>query len=111
VTGLLHGVDAEPYRWPYDGQTTTDRVALLCIDWQTDFCGPGGYVNAMGYDLALTRGGLKPTAKVLDAVRSTGMAVLHTRAGSPKDGTWSDQRFCTGSLVIECRFGLSSVGQ
>ncbi|MGH9077885.1 MAG: cysteine hydrolase, partial [Acidimicrobiales bacterium] len=31
---------ADPYDWPYDGSVEARRVALLCIDWQTDFCGP-----------------------------------------------------------------------
>ena len=44
-------VDAEPYAWPYDGPIDPTRTALVNIDWQTDFCGPGGYVDAMGYDL------------------------------------------------------------
>jgi nicotinamidase-related amidase len=72
-------VDAEPYAWPYDAAIDLDRTALVCIDWQTDFCGPGGYVDAMGYDLNLTRAGLAPTAEVLAAVRALGMFVVHTR--------------------------------
>ena len=71
ITGT---VDADPYAWPYDGVIDPAHTALVCIDWQTDFCGPGGYVDAMGYDLNLTRAGLEPTAKVLAAVRAAGLA-------------------------------------
>jgi nicotinamidase-related amidase len=78
-------VAAEPYDWPYDGALDPSTTALLCIDWQTDFCGPGGYVDAMGYDLNLTRAGLEPTAKVLAAVRSAGFLVIHTREGHRPD--------------------------
>ena len=38
-------VQAEPYVWPFDGPVDPKRTALLCIDWQIDFCGPGGYVE------------------------------------------------------------------
>ena len=78
-------VDAEPYAWPYDGPLDLTRTALVCIDWQIDFCGPGGYVDAMGYDLSFTRKGLGPTMKVLDAVRALGMKVVHTREGHRPD--------------------------
>jgi nicotinamidase-related amidase len=78
-------VDADPYAWPYDGVIDPDHTALICIDWQTDFCGPGGYVDAMGYDLNLTRSGLEPTSKVLAAVRSAGWTVIHTREGHRPD--------------------------
>lgn len=78
-------VAADPYAWPYDGAIDPRRTALLCIDWQTDFCGKGGYVDAMGYDLSLTRRGLEPTARVLAAVRPAGWTVVHTREGHRPD--------------------------
>jgi nicotinamidase-related amidase len=78
-------VGAKPYAWPYDGRVPVERTALLCIDWQTDFCGPGGYVDSMGYDIGLTRAGLPATAKLLDHVRGLGMLVIHTREGHDPD--------------------------
>lgn len=48
-------VGAQPYPWPFDGPVNPEQTAVLCIDWQVDFCGPGGCVDAMGYDLSLTR--------------------------------------------------------
>jgi biuret amidohydrolase len=78
-------VSADPYLWPYDGSINPLRTALLCIDWQTDFCGVGGYVDTMGYDLSLTRSGLVPTARVLAAARRAKWPVIHTREGHRPD--------------------------
>jgi nicotinamidase-related amidase len=79
-------IAADPYAWPFDGSIVPERTALICIDWQTDFCGPGGYVDAMGYDLNLTRAGVEPTRRVLDVVRRIpGMHVVHTREGHKPD--------------------------
>jgi nicotinamidase-related amidase len=96
-------VEARPYTWPFDGAVDVASTALICIDWQVDFCGPGGYVDAMGYDLNLTRAGLGPTAKVLDAVRAAGMLVVHTREGHrpdlsdcPPNKLWRSQRIGAG---------------
>jgi nicotinamidase-related amidase len=78
-------VYASPYPWPYDQTLVPERTALLLIDWQVDFCGPGGYVDQMGYDLSLTRNGLEPTARVLAAMREWGAMIVHTREGHRPD--------------------------
>jgi biuret amidohydrolase len=96
-------VDAEPYQWPYDATIDPARTALILIDWQIDFCGPGGYVDAMGYDLNLTRAGLAPTARVLAAARNAGWMIIHTREGHrpdladcPANKLWRSQRIGAG---------------
>ncbi len=96
-------VDAEPYRWPYDDGFRAESTALINIDWQVDFCGEGGYVDRMGYDLSLTRAGLEPTARVLAAARSAGLFVVHTREGHrpdlsdcPPNKLWRSQQIGAG---------------
>lgn len=85
MTSTFGPVEAQPYTWPYDGGFTAARTALINIDWQVDFCGPGGYVDRMGYDLNLTRSGLAPTQRVLAAAREAGLLVVHTREGHRPD--------------------------
>jgi DNA invertase Pin-like site-specific DNA recombinase len=41
-------------------------------------------------------------------VAGLNMSTLVPPAGVPKDGNRADQRFCTGSLVVESSFGLSA---
>ncbi|HEY4376122.1 MAG TPA: isochorismatase family protein, partial [Acidimicrobiales bacterium] len=96
-------IDSAPYPWPYDEQLVAARTALICIDWQVDFCGPGGYVDRMGYDLSLTRSGLGPTAEVLAAAREWGATVIHTREGHrpdlsdcPANKLWRSRRIGAG---------------
>ncbi|MBX6390086.1 MAG: cysteine hydrolase [Frankia sp.] len=96
-------VPADPYDWPYDGSFTPSRTAVINIDWQVDFCGKGGYVDAMGYDLALTRAGLAPTARLLEVVRRLGFFVVHTREGHrpdlsdcPPNKLWRSKRIGAG---------------
>ncbi|MGA7802647.1 MAG: cysteine hydrolase, partial [Gammaproteobacteria bacterium] len=62
-------VAAEPYGWPFNGTVAPSQVALVIIDMQHDFCGPGGYVDVMGYDVSLTRGAVEPIRCTLDLVR------------------------------------------
>ena len=78
-------IGSTPYRWPFDGDLRTDNTALIVIDMQTDFCGIGGYVDRMGYDLSLTRAPIGPISRVLAAMRAGGFHILHTREGHRPD--------------------------
>jgi nicotinamidase-related amidase len=79
-------VTADPYEWPYDGDIVPRHTALLLIDWQQDFCGPGGYVDTMGYDISMTRRGVEPTLSVLEACRRIpDFTIIHTREGHKPD--------------------------
>ncbi len=96
--------EADPYPWPYDGNIDPRRTALLLIDWQHDFCGPGGYVDKMGYDIGLTRRGIEPARRVLEACRGIpGFTVVHTREGHkpdlsdcPKNKLWRSRQIGAG---------------
>ena len=96
-------VKAEPYPWPYDGDLRPDNTAVVVIDMQTDFCGIGGYVDRMGYDLSLTRAPIEPIRAVLAAARAGGFHVIHTREGHrpdlsdlPANKRWRSRRIGAG---------------
>lgn len=78
-------VEAEPYLYPFNGNLRSQNTVLLIIDMQTDFCGVGGYVDKMGYDLSLTRAPIEPIKKVLEVARKLGYHVMHTREGHRPD--------------------------
>ncbi|MGO9703195.1 MAG: cysteine hydrolase family protein [Xanthobacteraceae bacterium] len=78
-------VTADPYMWPYNGDLRPQNTALVIIDMQTDFCGVGGYVDKMGYDLSLTRAPIEPIKRVLAAARANGFHIIHTREGHRPD--------------------------
>jgi nicotinamidase-related amidase len=96
-------VTADPYPWPFDGDLRPGNTALVVIDMQTDFCGVGGYVDKMGYDLALTRAPIEPIRRLLAALRARGVTIIHTREGHrpdlsdlPANKRWRSQRIGAG---------------
>jgi nicotinamidase-related amidase len=78
-------IEADPYPWPFDGDFRTANTALVVIDMQADFCGVGGYVDRMGYDLSLTRAPIEPIRKLMGMMRAAGFTVIHTREGHRPD--------------------------
>ena len=78
-------VAADPYPWPYNGDLRPQNTALIVIDMQTDFCGVGGYVDKMGYDLSLTRAPIEPIKRTLAAAARQGLPHHpHPRGPSPR---------------------------
>ena len=96
-------VSSTPYRWPFDGDLRPDNTALIVIDMQTDFCGIGGYVDKMGYDLSLTRAPIEPIQRLMAAMRAGGFHIIHTREGHrpdlsdlPANKRWRSQQIGAG---------------
>jgi nicotinamidase-related amidase len=96
-------VPADPYRWPWNGDLRPANTTLMVIDMQTDFCGKGGYIDLLGYDISLTRACIEPIQRVLAAFRERSFAVYHTREGHrpdlsdlPPNKRWRSRRTKSG---------------
>jgi nicotinamidase-related amidase len=100
-------IKADPYAWPWNGALHPANTALIVIDMQIDFCGPGGYVEKMGYDISLTRKPIDPLKKLMPALRAAGYTVMHTREGHrpdlsdlPANKRWRSQQIGTKGVGI-----------
>ncbi|HVZ72335.1 MAG TPA: isochorismatase family cysteine hydrolase [Polyangia bacterium] len=78
-------VAADPYAWPWNGDLRPQNTALIVIDMQTDFCGEGGYIAQLGYDISITRACINPIKNLLSKMRGRGYKILHTREGHRPD--------------------------
>ena len=103
----MQTVNANPYAWPYNGDLRQDNTALIVIDMQFDFCGVGGYVDQMGYDISLTRAPIAPLQLVIAALRKQGFMVMHTREGHradlsdlPANKRWRSRQIGTHGIGI-----------
>lgn len=61
------------------------HTALLIIDMQRDFLEPGGFGETLGNDVSRLQAAVGPCRAMLDAARSLGMLVVHTREGHRPD--------------------------
>lgn len=96
-------IKSDPYLYPYNGDLRPENTCLIIIDMQFDFCGEGGYVDKMGYDLSLTRAPIELIKRVLAACRELGYHVIHTREGHrpdladlPANKRWRSQQIGAG---------------
>ena len=107
-------IDADPYPWPYDGALRPENTALIVIDMQTDFCGEGGYIDLLGYDISVTRACVVPIARVLDRFRREHFHIIHTREGHrpdladlPMNKQWRSRRMQRGA---QAQAGIGDAG-
>ncbi len=76
-------VPAEPY--PFELHLA--KCALLIIDMQRDFLEPSGFASMLGNDVAKLRPTIEPNRRLLEAWRTLGAQVIHTREGHRPDLT------------------------
>ena len=83
VAGRIPGT---PTTLPVSGEGFAPAdTALLVIDMQVDFCAEGGMMERGGADIARLRTPIEPIQAVLEAARTAGLTVVHTREAYEPD--------------------------
>lgn len=78
-------IEARPYPWPHRRDLEPNGLALIIVDMQRDFCEPGGYLDAMGYDVRAAHALVPAIAALRACVRAWGGLVVYTREGHRAD--------------------------
>lgn len=106
-TNVPRPIKANPYAWPWNGDLRPANTALIVIDMQTDFCGIGGYVDKMGYDISHTRAPIAPLKRLMAGMRGAGYTLIHTREGHrpdlsdlPANKRWRSQQIGENGIGI-----------
>src|SRR6202045_5538416 len=81
IGGIKAIIKAEPY--PFNLEAA--HAGLVIIDMQRDFLEPGGFGAVLGNDVSLLRRTIAPTRRLLEAARSAGLTIIHTREGHRPD--------------------------
>jgi nicotinamidase-related amidase len=74
-------IAATPFEYAFPAGTT----ALVVIDMQRDFVGPGGFGASLGNDVTLLHAAIAPIASLLAAWRDRGWPIVHTREAHRPD--------------------------
>ncbi len=64
---------------PFDFTFDPARLALIVIDMQRDFIEPGGFGATLGNDVSLLAKIVPTVGRLIDAFRSAGLPIVHTR--------------------------------
>ena len=71
----MKSIAAQPFDYTFDPAHT----ALIVIDMQRDFIEPGGFGATLGNDVSLLRKIVPTVARLIEAFRSAGLPIIHTR--------------------------------
>jgi nicotinamidase-related amidase len=64
---------------PFDITFDPAHTALIVIDMQRDFIEPGGFGATLGNDVSLLKKIVPTVARLIEAFRSAGLPIIHTR--------------------------------
>jgi nicotinamidase-related amidase len=75
-------IPAVPFAYPF---APGGKTALVVIDMQRDFVEPGGFGASLGNDVTLLHSAIAPIGRLLEAWRTRGWTIVHTRESHQAD--------------------------
>jgi len=95
-----------PEALPYEFKFSTGKTALVMIDFQRDFCLPGGFGFSKGNKVENVTACIPQATKLLAAVRAADMVVIHTlESHSPTLDDCPTSKLTRGNPVEGDRIG------